>query len=91
MEPIVTKKTPTQRLQYNFGRLKERGDFFFIPGDGDFFAHRVRQAAYSYMKFHPELKESGDRLCTFKEVASNIDGVKDGTPGAGVYRMAINV
>ena len=90
MELAVTKKNPAKRMHYNFGRLKERGDFFFIPGDGNSFAHRVRQAAFSFMKFHPDLEESGDRLSTLKEVAEDIDGVKDDTPGAGVYRVAIN-
>ena len=90
MESAVTKKTPPKRVQYNFYRLKERGDFFFVPGDDESLSHRVRQAALSYTKHHPELKKSGDRLRVYKEMAENVEGVKDGTRGVGVYRVAIN-
>ncbi len=89
METAVTKKTPPPRVQYNFGRLEERGDYFFVPGDEDNLSHRVRQAAFSYMKFHPELAGAGDRLRTFKELANDIEGIKDGSRGIGVYRVAI--
>lgn len=76
---IRTGKTPPQRVRYNFGRLEKKGQSFFLAGTD---AHRVRQAAISYMKHHPEVSEAGDKLHIFKET-------EDGVEGIGVYRLAI--
>jgi len=88
MEPVATKRTPPARVRYDFGRLTERGTYFFVEGSDKDLAHRVRQAAFSYMKHHSKVRESGDRIAVYKEDALRVKGVKDGTPGVGVYRVA---
>ena len=95
MDNAAIKRKPPKRAQYNFGRLDKRGMYIFIPGNVrgepiDALVHRVRQATISYMKHHPKIKKAGHKLSTHKETASSVSGVKDGTPGAGVYRVAID-
>ncbi len=77
---VRTGKAPPRRVKYNFGRLKKRGQSFFLAGAD---AHRVRQAALSYQKYHTDIADAGDRLRIFKES-------ENGAEGVGVYRLAIN-
>ena len=93
MDTAAIKRKPPKRVQYNFERLDRRGTYIFIPGRKlsiNALVHRVRQSALSFMNHHPKVGKAGDKLSIHKEIAKDIEGVKDGTPGAGIYRVAID-
>lgn len=75
---------PPPRKKYPFEILKKRGDSFFLPGAD---AHRVRQAARSYKRHHPEIVAAGDTFRVIKEKDPADDRPNaEMVDGVGVYR-----
>ncbi len=61
---VRSNKKPPRTKKYQFELLTKRGQSFFLVGAD---AHRVRQAARSYEKHHPEIAKAGDRIRVNKE------------------------
>ena len=79
------KKAPRTK-KYPFEILVKRGQSFFLPGAD---AHKVRQAALSYEKYHPEIAKAGDKIRANKD--RDATGERPDAPmvdGVAVHRVS---
>jgi len=82
---VRSDKSHPRTKKYPFELLAERGDSFFLAGAD---AHRVRQAARSYQRHHPEIGEAGDTLRASMDKSTDEDRLDAPlVDGTSVYRI----